>query len=185
MVAKVYFDDPRLLLLFEASEHVGFPIAFHATVVGSDDYGLLDEIGFPRFEKVLGMFPNLIFFGHSQSFWSEISGEVTMKDKSGYPEGSVTPGGAVPRLMRKFPQLYGDLSAGSGLNLLRRDLEHTWKFIEEFQDRLVLGLDFVAPDNDRPHVEWFKKSLDDGNISQQAYEKIMWKNIAGVLKLDI
>ena len=75
---------------------------------------------------------------------------------------TVAPGGAVPRLMRECPGLHGDLSAGSGLNALQRDPEHAYAFIEEFQDRLLLGLDFCSVTNDMQHITWLTAIRDEG-----------------------
>ncbi|PIP15908.1 MAG: amidohydrolase, partial [bacterium (Candidatus Ratteibacteria) CG23_combo_of_CG06-09_8_20_14_all_48_7] len=41
-------------------------------------------------------------------------------DKTAYPAGKVVPGGKVVAMLRHYPNLYGDLSAGSGLNALKR-----------------------------------------------------------------
>lgn len=184
LTAKIYWDDPALLALLEACQRVGFPVTFHTSIAESTDYGPIDEIGFPRFEKVLQRFPDLIFFGHSMSFWCEISGEVTVDDKYGYPAGPVKPGGAVPRLMRQYPNLYGDISANSGLNAFKRDPEFAYEFIDEFQDRLILGLDFCFVSDDRQHIQWLQSARDEGHISADAYEKIVWKNITRILNLE-
>ena len=171
--------------LLEACQRVGFPVIFHTSLPDSNDYGLMDDIGFPRFEKVLQKFPELIFFGHSQSFWAEISGELTIEEKNGYPAGTVKPGGAVPRLMREYPNLNADISASSGLNALSRDPEFTYDFIDEFQDRIHFGLDYCSPINDHQHISWLIQARDQGGISQQAFDKIMYKNTSRVLKLQI
>ncbi len=39
-------------------------------------------------------------------------------------------------LLRKYPNLYADLSALSGANAILRDPEYGVKFLDEFQDRL-------------------------------------------------
>jgi predicted TIM-barrel fold metal-dependent hydrolase len=185
LAAKVYWDDPALMMLFEACEKVGFPVTFHTTTTDSYDYGLIDELGFPRFEKVLKRFPKLIFLAHSQSWWAEISSDIKLEEKSGYPKDPVVPGGAVPRLMKKYPQIYGDLSANSGYNALARDPQHAYKFIERFQDRLVFALDYCSLENERKLLQWLKAALADGNISKQAYENMTYKNIARILNLNI
>ncbi len=183
LVAKVYFDDPRLLLLFEACEQIGFPITFHTTIPGINSYGLIDDLGLPRFEKALKKFPRLKFFGHSQAFWNEISGDVNLEEKNGFPSGPVKAGGTLKRLFREYPNLYGDLSARSGFNALNRDPAHAYEFIEEFEDRLIFGLDYCSVKNDMRHIEWLTAARDAGNISEQAYEKIMWRNIDKLLQL--
>jgi uncharacterized protein len=183
MTCKVWWDDPRLWALFEACEAVGFPVTFHTSLADSTDYGLIDEMGLPRFEKTLKRFPNVVFLSHSMGFWSEISGGVCPEDKAAYPTGPVQPGGAVVRLMREYPNVYGDLSANSGLNSLRRDPDFAWRFIDEFQDRLVFGLDRCSTGDDRQHIPWFAEARDSGNISPAIYQKIMSGNIMRLLKL--
>lgn len=185
IAAKLCWDDPALLCLFEACQRVGYPVTFHTTTADSNDYGLIDEMGLLLFEKVLQKFPDLVFFAHSQGFWTEISGDVKKEDKWGYPKGPIKPGGAVPRLLRKYPQLYGDLSANSGLNALKRDPQYAWEFIDEFQDRLLLGLDYCSVNNDRQHIQWLQDARDQGHITVEACEKIMWKNVNRVLHLNL
>lgn len=183
--ARMYWDDPSVLLLLEACEKVGFPVTFHTITAEMNSYGLIDEIGLPRLEKVLGMFPNLKMFGHSQGFWSEISGEVTPAEKNGYPKTPVKPDGRLKDLMRRYTGLYGDLSAGSGLNALTRDPAHAYEFIDEFQDRLMLGLDYCSVRNNMQHIEWLASARDAGHISPEAYEKIMWQNINKAINLGL
>jgi uncharacterized protein len=47
--------------------------------------------------------------------------------------------------MEKFPNLYGDLSAGSGAGSISRDLEFGREFLIRRQDRIMFGTDFLAP----------------------------------------
>jgi len=183
--ARMYWDDPSVLLLLEACAQVGFPVTFHTITAEVNSYGLIDEIGLPRLEKVLGLFPNLKMFGHSQGFWSEISGEVTPAEKNGYSKTPVKPGGRLKDLMRRYPGLYGDLSAGSGFNALTRDPAHAYEFIDEFQDRLMLGLDYCSVRNNMQHIEWLSSTRDAGHISPEAYEKIMWRNINQAINLGL
>lgn len=183
--ARLPWDDPAVLLLLGACEKVGFPVTFHTITAEVNSYGLIDELGLPRLEKVLGKFPKLKMFGHSPGFWSEISGAVTPAEKNDYPKTPVKPGGKVQELMRRYPGLYGDLSAGSGLNALTRDPAHACEFIEEFQDRLLLGLDYCSVKNDLQHIEWFKAARAAGHISAAAYEKIMWQNINQAINLGL
>jgi len=185
VAANLYWNDPALLALLGACQEVGFPVTFHTTIAGSNDYGLIDEVGLPLFEKVLQEFPDLVFLAHSQGFWAEISGDVKAEDKLGYPQGPVKPGGAVPRLMRKYPRVYGDLSANSGLNALTREPNHAYEFIDEFQDRLVFGLDYCLAQHDWKHMQWLQGARDEKHITPEAYEKIMWKNIDRVLHLNV
>ena len=185
ITANLYFDDPRMLALFRDCEKCGMPVIFH---IGNDqnDYGVIDEMGLPRLEKVLQMFPNLKFLGHSQKFWAEISGDLTAEERDGYPTGKVVPGGRVVELMRKYPNLYCDLSAGSGFNAISRDPEFGYAFFEEFQDRLFFGTDICAPENMFDCRVKLSKHLDDavlaGKISYDAYYKISRGNALKLLE---
>ena len=182
--SNLYFDDPLVLNLFRQCEECDMPIIFHIGDMGHD-YGLVDEIGLPRLEKVLQMFPNLKFLGHSQKFWAEISGDLTPEQRLGYPTGKVTPGGRVVELMRKYPNLCGDLSAGSGYNAITRDLEFGYAFLEEFQDRLYYGTDICDPRAVGSPLIKLSAFLDDavenGYISQHAYNKISRENALKLL----
>jgi predicted TIM-barrel fold metal-dependent hydrolase len=185
LVARMPWNEPRMLKMLEAAEIADLPITFHTITPDWNTYGVIDFPGLELLEGVLKQFPKLKFLGHSAAFWSEIGGGVTLQEKNGYPTGKVKEGGAIPRLMREYPNLYGDISAGSGLNALQRDPDHTWKFIDEFQDRLLLGLDYCSTKNDMQHIEWLTKAKNDKNISIEAYDKIMWKNINKVLELRL
>lgn len=185
LTARIPWDDPSLDKLFAACAQVGFPITFHTTLPETNSYGVIDDIGLPRFEKVLQRHPRLNFLGHSQAFWSEIGPGLTPAEKTGYPQGPVRPGGRLVELFRKYPALNGDLSAGSGLNALTRDPAHAFRFIEEFQDRLFLGLDYCSVHNNMQHIEWFTAQCEAGHISRSAYEKVMWRNANRLLQLNL
>ena len=45
-------------------------------------------------------------------------------------------------IMRQYPNLYADLSAGSGLRALQRDRAFGREFLIEFQDKLLFGRDY-------------------------------------------
>jgi len=171
----LYFDDPLMFNLFKHLEKCGMPVTFHIGDMGGD-YGIVDEVGLPRLEKALAAFPGLKFLGHSQKFWAEISGDCTEALRNGYPGGKVVPGGRVPELMRKYPNLCGDMSAGSGYNAFSRDPEFAYGFIEEFQDRLYFGTDICAKENITNPMLRLASFLDDAmtreKISYEAYYKV-------------
>jgi len=179
------FDDPFVMNLFTHADNSRLPLTFHIGAPGGHDYGLIDEIGLPRLEKVLQQFPRLQFLGHSQKFWAEIGGGLTEQERDGYPEGRVLPGGRVPELMRRYPNLCGDLSAGSGCNALMRDPEFAAEFLEEFQDRLYFGTDICNPTNiDDPMMRlsgFLDQLAEEGKISYAAYEKVSRKNALSLL----
>jgi len=183
--ANLWWDDPRVQNLLRGCEKVGFPVTFHIATREFNTYGLITEPGLGGLERALQRFPNLILLGHSQGFWSEV-GPNPGAERDGYPKGKVLPGGRVPELMRRYPNLWGDLSAGSGYNAISRDPEWGYDFIEEFQDRLVLGLDLCLARNIRimRQIPFLEEAVQKGKISRAAFEKVVGGNAIRLLKLD-
>lgn len=139
----VRIDDPRSMTLYEICGELTLPVLFHL-----DAERNIDAPGLPGLERVLGEFPNTTFIGHGPGWWASISGDVTEPaDLGGYPrpEDPVQLGGAVDRLMQKHPNLYGDLSAGSGARAIGRDREFGRKFLIRHADRLMFGTDYLSP----------------------------------------
>lgn len=179
--SNLYMDDPRVFNLFKHCEACDMPVLFHMGNPGMGDYGLIDELGMPRLEKALQTFPKLQIIGHSQKFWAEISGDCTEENRDDYPEEKVAPGGRLIKLLQKYPNLTCDLSAGSGENAITRDAEFGYWFLEEFQDRLYFGTDICAPENEMNLTYYLDDAVENGKISQIAYEKISRKNALALL----
>ncbi len=183
ITANIPMDDPRVDNLFEACQAVGVPVLFHIGPQASGCYGLIDDLGLPRLERALQRFPALRFIGHSQPFWAEMGPDCSLENRNTYPNGPVSPGGRLPQLFTRYPNLYGDLSAGSGYNAVSRDLEFGAWFMEEHQDRLMFGTDICAPSNSTPLVTYLRECREQGSLSAQAYEKITWRNANQLLQL--
>jgi predicted TIM-barrel fold metal-dependent hydrolase len=182
--ANLSWDDPLVENLCRHAEALGLPLTFHVATKRGGAYGLIDHKGLPLLEGALRKFPDLVFLGHSQAFWSEISGDLRDEERGGYPKGRVAEGGAVVRLMRQYPNLLGDLSAGSGYNAVSRDPKFGYSFMTEFQDRLLFGTDICDPRNETPLVDFMNEAVAGGHISREVFEKIAWKNAARVLSLS-
>ncbi len=181
--ANLPFLDPMVQNLFKCAEKVGLPITFHIAPYIGGYYGLYDDPGLPQLQQSLARFPNLKFFGHSQAFWAEIGKLEKPADRCCYPKYPVTEEGVVPKLMREYPNLYGDLSAGSGYNALARDVDYAIKFLNEFQDRLMFGTDICAPDTPTPLVDFLINLRDSGKISKTVFNKIAYENAIRILEL--
>jgi predicted TIM-barrel fold metal-dependent hydrolase len=96
--------------------------------------------GFERFHKMLEKYPRVAFIGHAQTWWANI--DRNQRDQTVlYPKGPVTPGGLTDRYLSDYPNMYGDLSAGSGLNALTRDEDFVRDFVSRHRDKLVFGSD--------------------------------------------
>jgi uncharacterized protein len=162
------FDDPLMLRVYEAVEAAGIPILFHM-----DNIRGKDSPGLPRLEAALKTFPKLNFIGHGPGFWASIAGELKQQDLSGYPKGKVPPGGALDRLMENYPNLFCDLSAGSGSNAISRDLEFGREFLIRRQDRILFGTDYLQPGQAVPQFDLFETQL---NLPDDVFRKIAREN---------
>ena len=131
--------------------------------------------GIEVFERALRQCPDTIFFGHGAGFWAHISGDDRY-NKENYPTGPIVPGGKLIDLMRRYDNLYLDLSAGSGLNAMKRDLSFTKEFLDEFQDRACYGRDFI----DNAHQEF----LNSLGLKQEIMDKIYYQNAIKLVPLD-
>ncbi len=146
----VAIDDPRNIEIFKACEEVGFPILFHM-----DNQRNTDKPGLPGLRKVLETVPNTAFIGHAQGWWASISGDVEQSEMQGYPEKPVAPGGALDALMDEYPNIYGDLSAGSGANAIMRDMDFGRAFVIRRADRLLFGTDYLRPAQPVPQLSLY------------------------------
>jgi predicted TIM-barrel fold metal-dependent hydrolase len=113
----VAIDDPKNMALYAACAELNLPLLFHL-----DNIRNTDQPGLPGLAKALATFPKCNFIGHGPGWWASISGDVTARELGGYPKSPVAPGGAMDKLMEQFPNLYADLSAGSGASAIQRDL---------------------------------------------------------------
>ena len=183
VISNVPFFDPLAQSLFEAAQEMGWPIIFHVATQIGGMYGLYDDPGLPQFEQCLKRFPALKFLGHSPAFWSEIAALDKPEDRNSYPNYPVRAEGVLPRLFRQYPNLHGDLSAGSGHNALARDPDHGVKFLEEFQDRLLFGMDICCPGREPPLPGFLTGLRDSGKISEAIFNKIARENALELLGL--
>ena len=184
---KLDFDDPRCLNLYRQAGRFDMPVLFDMQD-RPEGYGLHDDFGLPKLERALRACPETVFIGHGPTFWAEISGAVPADNRSGYPPGPVTPGGAVPRLMRQFPNLWADTSAHSGYNAFTRDPVFGLEFLDEFQDKMLFGTDScLRSDVQRtwPGVALFQQLRAEKKLSEETLEKISWQNCARLLKLEV
>ncbi len=184
ITCNLFWDDPRVQNLLGACEKTDLPIIFHQAPYEFKSYGLIDlRPGLSGLERALQRFPGLQILGHSSDFWCEI-GPLEAGRRGGAPNGNVEPGGRVPNLMRRYPNLHGDLSGPSGYNAVSRDPEWTYDFIEEFQDRLFMGVDVCVANDDRCKLLTFLRDAEaSGKISRQAFRKVMGDNAVRLLNL--
>jgi len=170
----VPFDHPGNLEVFAAASDLKLPILFHI-----DSERNSDKPGLPGLEKALKAAPDATFIGHAQGWWASVSGDCRQEHLGIYPKGPVKPGGAVDRLFDSYPNLYGDLSAGSGNNAITRDMEWGREFLIRRADRLLFGTDYLGVGQNVPQLT----SLEKFDLPAEVMKKICRANAEKILKL--
>ena len=129
---QVACDSAAMRLVYDIARDYGVPVLLHFQ---HDRY----NTGIERFHAILESYPTVDFIGHAQTWWGNI--DLRHEQALMYPETPVTPGGISDRLLSDYPNMYGDLSAGSGLNAMLRDEDHAKEFVDRHQDRLLWASD--------------------------------------------
>jgi predicted TIM-barrel fold metal-dependent hydrolase len=147
MIAELKFgldcDSPAMQRIYELAQAWRVPVLMHWQV-GMYSYG------FERFHKMLEKYPRVNFIGHAQTWWANVDKNNQDDPNKLYPKGPITPGGLTERYLADYPNMFGDLSAGSGLNALTRDETFTPRFFQRHQDKLFYGSDCPDPDGNGP-----------------------------------
>ena len=137
-----------------------------------------------RFHRMLAKYPTVSFIGHAQTFWGNI--DKNHQQPVMYPKGPVTPGGITDRLLSDFPNMYGDLSAGSGLNALLRDEAHARQFLDRHQNKLLYGSDCSDREGEGEKCSGAKQIAAVRRLAPNptALDKMLQGNTARLLKLS-
>ena len=187
-------NDPMVQNLIRCADKVGLPIVYDGSAQKTGDFGIYDDPGLPMLENTLLEYPELKIFGHGPVFWSEIAKLDTVAQRGVYfspygkqyvnlPTGPITEEGAVPKLLRRYSNLCGDLSDFTAYNAIARDVDYGPRFLSEFEDRLYFGTDMCGKDMqvdlDKLLVSW----REQGKISETTFRKIAYENAEKLLGL--
>jgi predicted TIM-barrel fold metal-dependent hydrolase len=186
VTANLYADSTLMDNFFFHCAETDMPVLIHISPAPGVGYGIVDDRGLYRIEKMLKKYPRLKIIGHSQPFWSEISADNTEATRNSYPTGKVIEG-RLHKLLRDYENLYCDLSAGSGLNAMIRDEDHALRFLDEFQDKVMFATDICSAQNTH-HLSisrFYDRLRNENRISENSYRKICRENAIRILKLDI
>ncbi len=169
-------DSAAMQLVAEIARDYQVPVLMHFQ---HNTY----NFGMERFHKMLSKYPSVNFIGHAQTFWGNI--DKVHKQEVMYPKGPVTPGGITDKLLSDYPNLYADLSAGSGLNALTRDEDHARAFLTRHQDRILYGSDCEDPAGRGDKCSGAKQleAVRRLSPSPAATRKMLYSNAARLLKL--
>lgn len=169
-------DSPHVHLIAQIARAYNVPVLLHFE---HNTY----NIGFQRFYRILEKYPTVNFIGHAQTWWGNIDRDLQQEVL--YPRTKVTPGGITDRYLSDYPNMYGDLSAGSGLNALLRDEDHGRAFLERHQNKLIYGSDCsdAAGHGDRcsgsKQIETVRRLSPHPSVTR----KILWENGTRLLRL--
>lgn len=124
-------NESQLLYALAAEHQVPILLHFQRRVY---------NMGFERMHKMFTKFPKTIFIGHAQTWWASIDKNHT-DEQPLVPTGKVASGGLTDRYLSDYANVFADMSAGSGLNALLRDEDHTRGFLDRHQDKILYGSD--------------------------------------------
>jgi len=185
MKLRLQYDDPDAVRMYRYCAEAGLPVLMHLDYEIGGGGGGRDGRGFPwpnywygggleAMERAARLCPETSFIGHAPGFWAHISADGKHLTES-YPKGPVVPGGQLMRLLDECPNVYCDISAGSGHNALSRDLDFTRRFLTDYQDRVLFGRDYY----DNVHRE----RLEGLGLPADVLEKIYHGNADRLLRV--
>lgn len=172
-------DSAQMQKIYLLAEQYKVPVLMHW------QHGMYNR-GLERFHHMLEKYPNVNFIGHAQTWWANVDRNHTDQNVL-YPKTKVTPGGITDRLLSDYPNMFGDISAGSGLNSMLRDEEHARQFLKRHQDKLLFGSDCsdVVGHGEKclgsRIIETIRR-LSDG--SKDVERKILYGNAKRIFRLD-
>ncbi|MCF6174280.1 MAG: amidohydrolase family protein [Victivallaceae bacterium] len=180
--ANMSVTSPLYKNLFYHAGEANLPVLFHLSPKKGGLYGMIDDAGLNGLEEVLQEFPQTIFIGHAPSFWNAIDADVkTPKQRNSYPKGKIVNQGPLWRLMEKYPNMYGDFSAGSGHNALTRDQVTGIEFMKKFNEKIFFGTDmFMKKARPPMHLTMMQDALAAQQLSQSEYDNITHRNFERV-----
>ena len=171
-------DSVHIDLVASIAREFSVPVLLH---LEHNTYNL----GIDNLHKVLDRHPRVNFIGHAQTWWGNIDKNHVQTVM--YPKTPVTPGGITDRLLSDYPNMYGDMSAGSGLNSMLRDEDHARDFLKRHQNKLMFGSDCNDRKANGPDCLGSKILAAIRRLApdDQARRKILYANAQRVLKIKV
>lgn len=146
---RVPFDDPDVIKIWRWAGEQHLPVIIHMDVPklppsNPDGWvsiwygGTADNL-----ERALELAPETIVLGHGPGFWRYVTAREPDIDRM-YLDGpdDFAEGGRLLQLLESHPNLYCDLSAGSGLRGLQCFADGGKGFLTKYQDRCLFARDF-------------------------------------------
>ena len=191
-------DGPELRRAYALAAELNVPILVHFQEVDHfENEGKWASGYAANFERVLKEFPKTTFIGHADAFWANVSADY--RNEAAYPAGPIVRGGITDKLLGDYPNLYGDLAANSGNNMLSRNAEFTADFLRRHQNKLMFGSDCSCADGRGSGVSQANNpaasrlagkcvaretlTILKQAVSPEIFRKITWENAHRVLKI--
>lgn len=173
---EVTCDSPEMQLVYSIAQEFDVPVLMHFQ---HEKY----NTGIERFHKMLEKFAKVNFIGHAQTWWGNV--DLNHDQTVMYPKTPVSPGGISDRLLSDYPNMYGDLSANSGLNSMLRDEEHARGFLDRHQDKLIWASDCNDTFGEGDECIGSKGIAAVRRLApnEEAIRKILYGNAARLLKM--
>jgi len=174
----VHIDSPSIDVVAGIAQEFQVPVLLHFE---HNNYNL----GFVDLPKVVARHSKTIFIGHAQTWWGNIDKNHNQAEM--YPKTPVTPGGITDRLLSDFANVYGDMSAGSGLNSMLRDEDHARDFLRRHQNKLLFGSDCSDRKANGPDCLGSKIIAAIRRLApdKKAERKILCDNASHLLKIRV
>ncbi len=175
---NVESDSAAMQKIYELAQEYNVPVLMHW------QHGRFNH-GLDRFHKMLEKYPKVNFIGHAQTWWANIDKNHADQTVM-YPKGKVTPGGITDRLLSDYPNMFADLSAGSGLNSMTRDEEQAKGFLQRHQDKIIYGSDCADKDGlDHSKCQGYKtiQAVRRLSASKSIERKILYENAKRLFKI--
>jgi predicted TIM-barrel fold metal-dependent hydrolase len=191
-------DSPEARRGYSLAADLGVPIVIHFQEVDHfENEGTWSPGLATTFEAMLKAFPKTTFIGHADAFWAHVSKDY--HNEAAYPAGPIVRGGITDRLLGDYPNLYGDLSANSGNNMLSRDAEFTRDFLRRHQHKLLFGSYCACADGHGGGVSQANNpaaarlagkcvaretlTVLQRSATPELFRTIVWENVHRLLKL--
>ena len=181
---RMLYDNPDAIDYFEFCGDAGLPVTLHFDYPdaskASNPYlreyfrrnwwygGSIDNL-----ERLLEACPKTNFLGHAPGFWCHISNDDLGLTQA-IPKGPVIKGGKIEEFLQKYPNLYCDMSAGSGFFNLSRDLDYTYHLFTTYPERFLYARDYF----DSRHQEL----IESLNLPKDVKELIYHGNAERLVK---
>lgn len=129
-------------------------------------------LDFASLEMTLQDYPDVNLIAHGPMFWTHMFGDSSQQIRTS-PKGLISADGVIWRLLGKYPNLYADISAYSGINALTSNPENAKRFLLTFEDKILYGTDNFMVQQ--------KEFLNSLGLPKSTYKKIYGENAYRIL----